>query len=96
MTWLFNSTGGSVLMAMFFHAIINTADELLKVLPEYSVKPSNAAEAAAATSHFYFIMSVVLWVAAIVLVLVYGSRNLSRHPKQVLADASSESQPRVQ
>jgi uncharacterized protein len=96
MTWLFNSTGGSVLMAMFFHAIINTADELLKVLPEYSVKPSNAAEAAAATSHFYFIMSVVLWVAAIVLVLVYGSRNLSRHPKQVLAATGGESQPRVQ
>jgi hypothetical protein len=32
---------------------------------------------------------------AIVLVLVYGPRNLSRHPRQVLAAASDDSQARV-
>ena len=36
MTWLFNSTAGSVFMAMLFHAVMNSADELWKVLPEYS------------------------------------------------------------
>ena len=96
MTWLFNSTGGSVLMAMFFHAVLNTADELWKVLPEYSVEPPTAAEAAAANAHYYLMVGIVVGVAAIVLVLVYGPRNLSRHPRQVLASASSESQPRVQ
>jgi CAAX protease family protein len=96
MTWLFNSTGGSVLMAMFFHAVINSADELWKVLPENSVAPANAAEAAAANAHYYLMLTIVVGVAAIVLVLVYGPRNLSRHPRQVLAAASSESQPRVQ
>jgi membrane protease YdiL (CAAX protease family) len=95
MTWLFNSTGGSVLMVMLFHAVLNTADELWKVLPEYSVEPPTAAEAAAAGAHYYLMVAIVLWVAAIVLVLVYGPRNLSRRPRQVLAAASSESQPRV-
>jgi membrane protease YdiL (CAAX protease family) len=96
MTWLFNSTGGSVLMAMFFHAVLNTADELWKVLPEYSVEPPTAAEAASANAHYYLMVGIVVGVAAIVLVLVYGPRNLSRHPRQVLAATSSESQPRVQ
>jgi uncharacterized protein len=94
MTWVFNSTGGSVLMAMFFHAVINSADELWKVLPEYSVRPPTAAEAAA-SAHLYLMLTIVLGVAAIVLVLVYGPHNLSRHPRQVLAAASGESQPRV-
>ena len=93
-TWLFNSTGGSVLMAMFFHAVINASDELWKVLPEYSGKIS-AAEATAATVHYYLVLTFVLWVAVVVVVLIYGPRNLSRHPRQVLAPASSESQPRV-
>ena len=95
-TWLFNSTGGSVLMAMFFHAVLNTADELWKVLPEYSVEPPTAAEVVAANAHAYLMIGIVAGVAAIVLVLVYGPRNLSRHPRQVLASASNESQPRVQ
>jgi membrane protease YdiL (CAAX protease family) len=96
MTWVFNSTGGSVLMAMFFHAVINSADELWKVLPEHSVRPPTAAEAAAASAHLYLMLTIVLGGAAIVLVLVYGPHNLSRHPRQVLATASGESQPRVQ
>jgi hypothetical protein len=83
-------------MAMFFHAVLNTADELWKVLfPEYSVRPPTAAEAAAASAHLYLMLTIVLGVAAIVLVLVYGPHNLSRHPRQVLAAASGESQPRV-
>jgi membrane protease YdiL (CAAX protease family) len=96
MTWVFNSTGGSVLMAMFFHAVINSADELWKVLPEHSVRPPTAAEAAAASAHLYLMLTIVLGGAAIVLVLVYGPHNLSRHPRQVLAAASGEFQPRVQ
>ncbi len=96
MTWLFNSTGGSVLMVMLFHAILNTADELWKVLPENSVEPSTAAEAAAANAHVYLMLTIVWGVAAVVVVLVYGATNLSRRPRQVLADAGLESQPRVQ
>jgi membrane protease YdiL (CAAX protease family) len=86
-TWLFNSTGGSVLMAMLFHAVLNTADELWKVLPEYSVRPPTADEAAAANAHYYIMLSIVLGVAAVVVVLVYGATNLSRRPRQELASA---------
>jgi hypothetical protein len=39
-------------------------------------------------------MTIVLWVAAVV-VLIYGPRNLSRRPRQVLPAASGESQPQV-
>ena len=97
MTWLFNSTGGSVLMAMFFHAVLNSADELWKVLfPEYSEGKISAAEAAAASAHYYLMLTIVLGVVAVVVVLVYGPRDLSRYPREVLPAASSESQPRVQ
>ena len=82
-------------MAMLFHAVLNTADELWKVLPEYSVRPPTAAEAAAANAHYYVMLSIVLGVAAVVVVLVYGATNLSRRPRQELANASGESQPRV-
>ncbi|HSK99141.1 MAG TPA: type II CAAX endopeptidase family protein [Rubrobacteraceae bacterium] len=94
-TWVFNSTGGSVLMAILLHAVLNASSRLWNVLPEYSVEPPSAAEAAAQTVHINLMMTIVLWVAAVVVVLIYGPRNLSRHPRQVLATASAESRPRV-
>lgn len=87
-TWVFNSTGGSVLMAMIFHAVLNASGEMWKAIPEYSVRPASAIEAAAETGHIYLMLTIVLWAAAIVVVLVYGSLNLSRRPRQVLADAN--------
>jgi membrane protease YdiL (CAAX protease family) len=95
-TWVFNSAGGSVLMAMFFHAVLNASGELWKTIPEYSVKPSTAAEAVAVNVHTNLMGAIILWVSAIIVVLVYGSRNLSRRSKQVLAATGGESQPRVQ
>jgi membrane protease YdiL (CAAX protease family) len=95
-TWVFNSTGGSVLMAMFFHAVLNTNDVLWKALHENSVAPANAAEAAAANAQYYLLSTIVMGIAAVVVVLVYGSTNLSRRPRQVLEATSDESQPRVQ
>jgi membrane protease YdiL (CAAX protease family) len=90
-TWVFNSTGGSVLMAILLHAVLNASTRLWNTLPEYSLEPPTAAEAAAQTVHINIMMTIVLWVAAIVVVLVYGPRNLSRYPRQVLATASNES-----
>jgi len=94
-TWVFNSTGGSVLMAMFFHAVLNASSELWKTIPEYSVKPATAVEGIAENVHFSLMMTIVVGVAAVVVVFVYGATNLSRKPRQVLADAGDESQPRV-
>jgi uncharacterized protein len=95
-TWVFNSTGGSVLVSgILFHAVMNASSELWKTIPEYSVKPATAAEAVAVNVHTNLMMAIVLSAAAIVVVLVYGATNLSRRPRQVLADAGDEPQPRV-
>ncbi len=95
-TWVFNSAGGSVLMAIFFHAVLNASGELWKTIPAYSVKPSTAAETVALNVHTNLMPAIVLWVAAIVVVLFYGPRDLSRRPRQELAAASDESRSRVQ
>jgi uncharacterized protein len=96
LTWVYNSTGGSVFMVMLLHAVFNAGGQLWKTIPSYSVEPSSAAEAAIRTMHVNLMAVIVLWVAAVVVILVYGSRNLSRDPRQVLADAEGESQSRVQ
>jgi uncharacterized protein len=95
-TWVFNSVGGSVLMAILMHALMNASAVLWKTIPEYSVKPPTAADALAVNVHTNLMVAIVLWVAAVAVVLVYGSRNLSRHPREVLPATSSESSPRVQ
>jgi len=89
-TWIFNSTGGSVLMAMILHAVTNASiGPLWRATPEYST--------ALSTTDVYLLQAALLWVAAIVLVLVYGATNLSRRPRQLLAHAGGESrESRVQ
>ena len=90
-TWVFNSTGGSVLLAMLAHAVTNASTQLWKVLPEYSGGPESmsAAEAAAANVHVNLMTAVVLGAAAVVVVLVYGARNLSRRPRQTPTDTGA-------
>jgi FlaG/FlaF family flagellin (archaellin) len=40
--------------------------------------------------------AIVIGVAAVMVVFVYGPRNLSRHPRQESAAANGESPPRLQ
>ena len=88
-TWVFNSTRGSVLMIMILHAVTNASTgPLWRAIPEGATAVGN--------TNLYLYQAAVLWVGAIVLVLVYGASNLSRKPRQVLPPASGESQPRVQ
>lgn len=94
-TWVFNSTGGSVLLAILLHSMINASGQLWKVMPEYAVEPASATKATAATTHMNIMFAIVIGVAAVAVLLVYGATDLSRRPRQVLAPASSESQPRV-
>jgi membrane protease YdiL (CAAX protease family) len=79
-TWIFNSTGGSVLMAMILHAVTNASiGPLWRATPEYSTALSN--------TNVYLLQAALLWVAAIGLVLVYAASNLSRRPGQLPATA---------
>ncbi len=88
-TWVFNSTGGSVLLVMILHAVTNASTgPLLRSIPE-------AAATAISNTSVYLFQAAVLWVAAVVVVLVYGASNLSRRPRQVQSEAKGEPQPRV-
>jgi membrane protease YdiL (CAAX protease family) len=88
-TWVFNGTGGSTLMIMILHAMLNgSIGPLWRATPEYSTAVSN--------TDVYLLQAALLWVAAIVVVLVDGATNLSRKPRYVLPPTSDESQPRVQ
>jgi hypothetical protein len=85
-TWIFNSAGGSVFIAMIFHAAMNASGELWKAIPEYAVRPASDIAAAAVTVHVNLMTAVALWIAAVVVVFVYGARDLSRKPRQTLAN----------
>ena len=88
-TWVFNSTGGSVLIVMILHAVMNSVGQLWRAIPDGATTVS--------ATNVYLIQAGLLWVGAIIVVLVYGATNLSRKPKQVLPTADrSEPQPRVQ
>ena len=77
-------------MAMILHAVMNACGETWKAISEYSVRPAGAIEAAAETGHIYLMLTIVLWAAAIVVVLVYVPLNLSRKPRQRLSTTSGE------
>ena len=87
-TWVFNSARGSVLIAMILHGTMNASGELLKAVPEFAVRPATTAEATALTGHLYLLLTVIMAVAALVVVRVHGPRDLSRRPRQVPVTAS--------
>jgi membrane protease YdiL (CAAX protease family) len=93
-TWAFNSTGGSVLIIMLLHAMLNASSgPLWRAIPEYSTLESTSA---ALITYIYLVQAAVLWVAAVAVVLVYGASNLSRKPRRVLVATGAESlEPRV-
>ena len=80
-----------MLLAILLHATINASGQLWKVMPEYSVEPASAVEAATATTHMNLLVAIVVGAAALVVVLVYGPRNLSCHPREVLVASGAES-----
>jgi hypothetical protein len=65
LTWLFNNTGGSVLLAMVMHAAFNTAGGFI---------PLNPAEQ---TTRSMLVMVLVYWLAVAILVARYGPAQLS-------------------
>ncbi len=82
-TWVFNSAGGSVLMAVLLHASMNASSSLWKAVPEYGAM---ATLDAAATVHINLMVTVVLWLAAAMVVVAYGPLNLARRPRQAAGE----------
>lgn len=78
-TWLYNSTNGSLLLAVLFHTATN-APLTLVLLPlgvENWLLP-------------FWLMAPLSVVAALVVVAVFGPSNLSRHPRQTQPATPSE------
>ncbi len=70
MTWVYNNTNRSIFAAAFFHTIGNLAHELFRIMP--------TADSPAITG--FVIMTVLYYLAAIIVVAVYGTRQLRREP----------------
>jgi membrane protease YdiL (CAAX protease family) len=85
LTWVFNSTRGSVLIAAIIHGAMNASGGLVKAVPEFSFRPADAIEAAAEMGRLYLLLTAVLAVAAITVVLVRGPRDLAPRPRQILS-----------
>ena len=87
-TWVFNGTGGSVLMVMILHAVLNASSSpMWRTIPEYGAMQSPTV---ALVTYNYLLQAAVLWAGAAAVVLVYGGRNLSRPPRVEPADAGVE------
>ena len=66
---------------MILHAMLNASTSpLRRAIPDYSTREATTT---AVVAHLYLVQAAVLWVAAVAVVLVYGSRDLSRHPRQM-------------
>jgi membrane protease YdiL (CAAX protease family) len=86
--WVFNSTGGSVLVVMILHAVLNASGTpMWRSIPEYGAMESPTV---ALVTYNYLLQAAVLWAGAIAVVLLYGATNLSRRPRVVPADAEVE------
>jgi membrane protease YdiL (CAAX protease family) len=80
-TWVFNSTEGSVPIIMILHAMLNASTSpLWRAIPDYSTREATTT---AVTTHLYLVQAAVLWTAAVAVLVVYGALNLSRRPRQI-------------
>lgn len=66
LNWIFNSTRGSVLLAMLFHAAANTWTDVVPIPP--------------GTGFGWTVWALVFSAIAVVLVVVYGAKYLARNP----------------
>jgi membrane protease YdiL (CAAX protease family) len=80
-TWVFNSTAGSMPIIMILHAMLNASTSpLWRAIPDYSTREATTT---AVTTHLYLVQAAVLWVAAVAVLVVYGALNLSHRPRQI-------------
>jgi membrane protease YdiL (CAAX protease family) len=85
-TWVYNGTGGSLLMCMMLHAVVNSSGNLWMAIPAYGAADVLTT---AVQVHVYLMQAAVLFIAAAAIVAVYGPRNLSRRPRQVAEPTTS-------
>ena len=78
-------------MAVLLHGLVNASSPMWKAVPEYGAM---ATLDAAATVHINLLDTIVLWVAAAAIVVVYGALDLSRRPRQIAGRGEKRSSRR--
>jgi uncharacterized protein len=77
-TWVFNNTNGSVLAAILFHAMGNTASDIV---------PINIIQLASEGMGYFYLL--LFWIPiSIAIILIFGYRTLVRHSKDPLYEHS--------
>jgi membrane protease YdiL (CAAX protease family) len=69
LTWVYNNTSGSILLAVLFHTANNVADWIV---------PTSPAVTGIGTIRPYVIQGTLAWIVALCVVKIYGGRHLSR------------------
>ena len=72
-TWIYNNSKGSVLLSVAFHAIVNASLPLL-LFPAASANSSKMINS---------ISMIPTWIVVIILIVIYGSKNLSKKSRVV-------------
>lgn len=85
LTWIYNGTGGSLLMCLVLHAVVNSSGNLWMAIPAYGAADNLGV---AVQVHVYLIQAAVLFVAAAAIVAGCGPLNLSRRSRQVAEPAT--------
>jgi membrane protease YdiL (CAAX protease family) len=70
LTWVYNNTHESLLLAVLFHTASNVCDWIVPTLPTV---------ANASGIRPFIIQGVLVWITAIVVIAIYGPKHLSRN-----------------
>jgi hypothetical protein len=82
LTWVYNSTRGSILLAMLFHAMVNGSSNMWKSLPD--IERLGAVSPYEANVLVNSLLTAVLAAAAIAVIVLTGPNDLSGEPRQTL------------
>jgi membrane protease YdiL (CAAX protease family) len=85
LTWVYNGTGGSLLMCLVLHAVVNASGSLWMAIPAYGAADNLGV---AVQVHVYLIQAAVMFIAAAAIVIARGPLNLSREPRQIAEPAT--------
>jgi membrane protease YdiL (CAAX protease family) len=74
-SWVYNGTGGSLLLPLLLHSLINASGAVWEAVPD-----------AGSDAHQWLLITIAVWVAAAIVIAVSGARDLARRPRQTWSD----------